>query len=267
LLAHVALLAFTATAVFPFVWILMNSFKTRVQVFAIPPLWIFEPTLENYANLLLSGDFPLHVFNSVIITSASVLLALALGVPAAYVFSRYSRLRFKEGLYFFIFTIRMGPAIAFAIPFYLIFADLKLLDTHLALILLYQTFNLPFTIWMMRGFFQEVPVDIDEAALIDGCSRLKAFLSVVLPLVRSGLFATAIMSVIFTWNEFFMASVITRSAARTIPVDMPAFIGLTRIHWESMCAAASITAIPVLIFALIVRKQLVRGLTLGSVKG
>ena len=266
LFTHITLLIFTVIALFPFIWILTNSFKTRVQVFAIPPLWIFTPTLTNYSDILLNSDFPHHISNSVIVTSASISLALFLGVPAGYVFSRY-KIRFKESMYFFIFTTRMGPPIAFAIPFYLIFNALKLLDTHIALIILYQTFNLPFTIWMMRGFFQEVPPEIDEAALIDGCSRLKAFFYVVLPLVKSGLFATAILSVIFSWNEFFLASIITRSVARTVPVDLPAFIGLTRIHWEKMCAAASITAIPVLFFAFIVRKQLVRGLTLGSVKG
>jgi len=266
LFTHVILIIFTVIALFPFVWIITNSFKTRVQVFAIPPVWIFEPTFTNYADLLLEGDFPSHILNSCIITLTSVSLALFLGVPAAYIFDRY-RIKSKESMYFFIFTIRMGPAIAFAIPLYLICNTLGILDTHIALVLIYQTFNLPFVIWMMRGFFQEVPSEIDEAALIDGCSRMKAFFYVVLPLVKTGIFASAILSVIFSWNEFFLASVITRSVARTIPVDMPAFIGLTRIHWEKMCAAGSIAAIPVLFFALIVRKQLIRGLTLGSIKG
>ena len=158
----------------------------------------------------------------------------------------------------------MAPAFGFIVPFYLIFRDLKLLDTHFALILLYLLPNLPFTIWMIRGFIQDLPKEIEESAMIDGCSRINALQKIVFPLIRPGIVATAILAFIFSWNEFLFAFIITRTAARTIPVAIASYVGYMGIEWTKMCASATISSIPIVVFFLLVQKYIIKGLTLGA---
>jgi len=247
----------------PFAWITLTSFKTRVETFAFTLL--FTPTLRNYINVL-SSPFINYAVNSLVISTSSVLIALILGMPAAYLLSRY-KFKYRETLYFFILTIRMGPAAAFAVPFYLLYSQFNMLDTHIGVILIYQTFNLPFVIWMLKSFIDEVPVELDEAAKVDGCSVFRILWNILLPLLKPAIFATSILSFIFSWNEFFMTMVLTSKNAKTITVNMPSYIGFTRIRWEEMCAASTLAILPIIVFAILTRKYLVRGLTLGAVKG
>lgn len=251
---------------FPFFWVVLSSFKTRVDVFAIPPKWLFSPTLANYAEVLRDSDYISYFFNSMIITFFSVLVALTLGTCAAYAFSRY-KFRAKDQLKFFVITTRMAPPIGFVLSFFLILKNLGILDTRIGLIIVYLSLNMAFVIWMMKGFFDEVPSDLDDSAMLDGYTRLGAFVKVVLPLCKPGLVATAIFSFIITWNEFLYAFILTRNAARTLPTLIPNYIGVVELKWEIMCAAATLTVLPVLIFAMLIQKHLVRGLTMGAVKG
>lgn len=249
--------------IFPIFWTVLSSFKTPRQAeIAATPIFIFKPTLNNYQEVL-RGEFPRYFLNSLIIATSNVLLCAALGVPAGYALARY---KFKGGdnLAFWILSIRMAPAFGFIVPFYLIFRDLRLLDSHLSLILLYLLPNLPFTIWMIRGFVKDLPKEIEESAMIDGCSRMNALQKIVLPLIRPGIIATAILAFIFSWNEFLFAFIMTRTAARTIPVAIAAYVGYMGIEWTKMCASATISSIPVVIFFLLVQKYIIKGLTLGA---
>lgn len=252
--------------IFPIFWAFLSSFKTPKQAeIAATPIFIFTPTFANY-QAVLRGEFPRYFLNSLAIAVSNVLLCLALGIPAGYALSRYRFKRSKD-LTFWILSIRMAPAFGFIVPFFLIFRDLRLLDSHLALIILYLLPNLPFAVWMIRGFVQDLPAELEEAAQVDGCSRFRALWNVVLPLIRPGIAATAILCFIFSWNEFLFAFITTRTAARTIPVAIAAYVGYMGIEWTKMCASAAISSAPIVVFFLLVQKHIIRGLTLGAVKG
>lgn len=250
---------------FPILWIVLTSFKTRFQTFAIPPVWLFIPTFQNYYKILFQSSFIYNLLNSVIICTVTVMISILIGTPAAYTLANYN-FRRKEDLTFWILSTRMAPPIAVAIPFYLIAVKLGVIDTRLILIVVYMTFNLSFVIWMMKGFFEDLPRELDEAAMVDGCSRLQAFIRISLPLASPGLMATAIFSFIFSWNEFLFALVLTRTNARTVPIAVAGFIGWMGIRWEEMSVAAVMALIPAIVFALAIRKYLARGLTFGSLR-
>ena len=262
---------------FPIYFLISSSIKSPFDAYSYPPKWFFKPTLSNYEAVLAgrggglmlgSGAvFGKCMVNSVVVTLSTTFLALLVGTPAGYGLSRFI-FRGKEILGGWILSTRMMPAVSVIIPFFLIMRTLGLFDTYLALIIVYVVFNLPLTIWMMRSYFNEIPKDLDEAAMVDGCSRLGAFLRVALPLSAPGLAATAILSFILTWNEFFLAMLLTGREAKTLPVMVTGFIQQTRgIVWGEMSAASTIILIPVIVFTLIVQKHLVRGLTFGAVKG
>jgi len=235
-----------------------------MQALTIPPQWIFFPTLENYRAVLF-GEFPRYLINSFIISAVTICVTIIMATLSGYAFARYE-IPYKENMFFFALTTRMGPPIAFALPYYLLYNRLNLLDTYLGMILIYMVYNLAFCIWMIRGFFKDIPKELDEIAMIDGCSQIGAFARVSLPIALPGIVTTAILSFIFTWNEFFYAMILTRKATQTYTVQMPAFIGFMRIRWEEMCAAASLALIPVVILAVIGRKRLIRGMTFGAIK-
>jgi len=250
---------------FPVYWIVTMSLKTRIQAISIPPVWFFKPMLSNYVKVITESAFPRNFLNSLIISLATVLLSVLLGTPAAYALSRY-HFRRKGDLLFWILSTRFAPPIAVIIPFFLLFRDLKMLDSHLTLIIVYLTFNLSFIIWLMRGFFIEVPQELEEAALVDGTTDLGAFVRIAFPLAAPGIVASTILSFLFSWNEFFFALILTRKFAQTLPVAISGYIGFMGIEWENMSAAAVMASIPILILAMIVQKYLVRGLTLGAIK-
>jgi len=250
---------------FPVFWVVATSLKTRVQAIAMPPVWFFKPMFRNYFKVLFQSAFPKYFLNSLIISLSAIFLSVLVGTPAAYALSRFE-FRRKKDLLFWILSTRMAPPIAVILPFYIMFRATHMLDTHLSLIIVYLTFNLSLVIWLMRGFFNELPQELEEAALIDGASELGVFLKIALPLVSPGLVATTILGFLFSWNEFFFALILTRKVAQTVPVSIAGFIGFMGIRWEEMTAAAVISSLPTLVLAIIVHRYLVRGLTLGAVK-
>jgi multiple sugar transport system permease protein len=257
-------------ALAPVYWMLTISFKTEGEQFASPPPWfVFTPTLEHYYDAFVTRAFGQYLLTSAIVAITSTALALVIGTLAAYALARFELpLKLNRRLSLWILSTRMFPAIVTAVPLFLMMRDLRLLNTKLALIVVYTGFNLPFVVWMMRGFFAEVPRDLEEAALVDGDSRLGALVRVVLPLVTPGLAATAVFCLIVCWNEFLFALVLTQTdAAMTLPVGIAGRVTQYEIKWGVMSAAGVVAMVPILIFALAMQRYLVRGLSLGAVKG
>ena len=250
---------------FPILWTVLTAIKPVDLIPKIPPVWIFEPTLDHFRTLFLEKEVMRSFTNSLVVATSSTLLALLVGVPAAYAFARFE-FRGKESLAFYFLSSRMTPPIAMIVPFFLISRDLGLLDTRLVLILAYTAFNFAFVVWLLRGFFAEIPYEIDEAALVDGCSRFGAFLRVVLPLAVPGIASAGIICFIFSWNEFLFALVLTSMNAKTLPVAAAGFVTDRLVLWGNLCAMAVVIFVPVMIFAILTRKQLIRGMTLGAVK-
>jgi multiple sugar transport system permease protein len=263
-------IATLVVALAPVYWMITISFKREVDQFAVPPKWFaFSPTIEHYADAFLARSFGQYLFNSLLVAASSTLCALILGTLAAYALARlHLPYRLDRKLALWIISTRMFPAIVTAVPLFLIMRNLRLVNTRLSLVIVYTAFNLPFVVWMMRGFFAEVPRDLEEAAMVDGDSRLGAFWRVSLPLVVPGLAATAVFCLIVSWNEFLFALVLTQTDdAMTLPVGIAGRVTQYGIKWGAMSAAAVVAIIPIMAFALSVQKYLVRGLSLGAVKG
>lgn len=263
-LIFILILLFLVFNVAPILWIVAGSFKTHYQNIAIPPALVFTPTLENYKAIL--QGLPHYFLNSFVIALASVSLSLILGVPAAYALNRL-KIKGKENIKMWILSIRMGPPFAFMVPFYLIMQQLRLLDTQISLILVYTTFNLTFLIWLLEGFIGEIPLALEESALIDGCSRLDVLRRITLPLVAPGIIATATLCFISSWNEYIFALILTREAAMTVPLAIATRVSFMNICWEEMCAYSTLATLPTMGLCLLFRKYLVRGLTFGAIKG
>jgi multiple sugar transport system permease protein len=247
---------------FPFLWLLQMSFRPNDDIFGYE--LAFTPTLEHYGSLW-TGHFPGSFWNSVVASTSSTLLALLLGVPAAYSLSR-ARFRAKRQIALWVLASRMAPPIAFTIPFFLAYRYLGLLDTVTGLTIIYLTFNLALVIWMMQTFFDSVPRALEEAAWIDGCSVWGAFLKISLPLAAPGLAATAVLCFILSWNDFFFALILTRTQAQTAPVAIVSFIQYEGWEWGKIAAGGVLVMLPVVIFTMLVRTYLVRGLTAGGLK-
>jgi multiple sugar transport system permease protein len=203
--------------------------------------------------------------NSLIVSSTTVLIGLLIGFPAAYTLARI-RFRAREQVNFFVLSMRMAPAFAFLVPYYLTFRFLHLLDSYLALILINLTFTLPFAIWMLQSVITEMPVELEEAAMVDGCTQASVMWRIVAPLMAPSIAATAILSFVFCWNEFFFAYVLSGTNTRTMPVMLTSLIGLMGVDWVKMSAASTISIMPTIILALLAQRFLVRGLTMGAVK-
>jgi len=271
-IAAALLLAWT---VFPFLWILLTSLKSPGDIISVPPTFIFTPTLDNYSALVIGEqrgqysstrpDFPSFFLNSIIICSGAVLLSLAAGIPSAYALARFD-FPLKGALAFTFMSFRFVPFIAFVIPLYLVYQQLGLYNTYSGLILAYQLITLPFTIWMLRSFFQEIPLEIQEAAKIDGCTWFGVLTRVILPLSLPGLAVTIILGFIFCWNAFNYPLML--AGRQTFPVTVGAiqFISYEQVLWGQMAAATLISALPQLILSLMVQKYIVRGLTMGAVR-
>lgn len=254
-----------ATVLFPFLWLLHMSIKPDRDIFSFPPTLAFTPTLEHYVALWAT-DFRHSFVNSALTSTTTTLLALLIGVPAAYALSR-ARFKREGAVAFWILASRMAPPIAFTIPFFLIYRYVGLLDSTTGLVLVYLTFSLSLVIWTMRAFFDGVPRSLEEAAWTDGASIWQAFLRVVLPLSAPGLAATAIFSFLFAWNDFFFALILTRRRAMTAPVAVVNFMNYEGWEWGKIAAGGTMVMLPVVLFSLIVRNYLVRGLTAGAIKG
>lgn len=265
-LAWAVLLASVVIALTPYLWMVLASFKTRVDLFASVPKWIFAPTLANYPAVFIDKAYWPLAINSLIISISSTLLCILIGAPAAYVFARMS-FPGKEDLFFFFLTTRMAPPISIAVPLFLFFSALGLIDTIYAVVIAHTSFNLSLVVWMMRGFFADIPREIDEAAVMDGRSRLGAFVFIVMPLAAPGLAATAVLCFILSWNEFLYAFILVAFEGRPLTVGIPGLVTPHGTLWGQVAAVAIVATLPIVVFTFIVQRQLVRGLTFGAVKG
>ena len=266
MLTYLAVLIAVVLSIFPIFYLLITSFKPPDLTFAIPPVWIFKPTLQNYYDVFAGGTFAKYFLNSLVIALSTTAIALTLGSFAGYGFARF-RFRGNTGLRLGSLLPQMLPPITIIVPLYVLFNSMELIDSRWALIISYLTFSIPLSIWMMTGFFADVPRELEESAMIDGCTRLGAFFRVSLPIAAPGLAATAILSFIYCWNEFLYAVILTGRDARTLPVTITSFMTNKAILWGRIAASGSLILVPVLIFALLAQRYLVRGLSRGAVKG
>ncbi|MEM9972666.1 MAG: carbohydrate ABC transporter permease [Pseudomonadota bacterium] len=281
----------------PLLWIIATGFKSPADAISYPPKVVFDPTLEGYVNLFTTRTRQTDEFlaanppetwyeeivrqydmvivgpsrygerflNSIIIGFGSTFLSVFLGTLAAYAFSRF-KIPLKDDLLFFVLSTRMMPPIAVAIPIFLMFRSLGLSDTHAGMILLYTAVNLSLAVWLLKGFMDEIPREYEEAALIDGYTRFQAFYKVVLPQATTGIVATAIFCLIFAWNEYAFAVLLTSGNAQTAPPFIPTIIGVGGQDWPAVAAGATIFLLPVLVFTVLLRKHLLRGITFGAVR-
>jgi multiple sugar transport system permease protein len=255
-------------ALIPIVWMVETSFKSNAEITQAGTLYPHHWTTQNYRGLFSGRSFGSYLINSVVVTSISVVIALTLGSLAAYSLARFRLVGGAErGVGVGLLTARILPPIVIIVPAYLLMVRLHMLDTWTGLIIVYSAFNVSLVVWMMESFFREIPIDLEEAAMVDGDSRLTAFRRVILPLAAPGLVATAIFATIVTYNEFLFALVLTDTPnAETMPVGAATLIGRINVDWGAMAAAGVIGALPIVVFAIIVQRHLVRGLTLGAVK-
>jgi multiple sugar transport system permease protein len=257
----------------PVAWIVMMSFKSKIDVISVPPKFIFTPTLDIYLALfgvgkvgLLTGSTFLSFFkNSMILALGSVLLSMVLGMPAAYAFARL-RFKAKEPLAFTYLSFRFVPEITIILPLYVLYQQLNLYNTYTGLILVYQLISLPFIIWMMRSYFEEIPVAIEQAARTDGYSWVRTFFRMVLPLAAPGVAASLVLAFIFCWNNFIFGLMLGGTNTQPVTVGLLSFMGTNEVQWGLMAAATVIAIVPEMILALSVQRYMVRGLTLGAVK-
>jgi multiple sugar transport system permease protein len=282
----------------PLLWVFITSFKTPEDAIAYPPKVFFSPSLEGYVNLftirtrqtpefiatlppsttwydrlvrsrgmVIAGPSKVgeRFANSLIIGFGSTFLAVFLGTLAAYAFSRF-KVPLADDLLFFILSTRMFPPIAVAIPIYLMYRWLGLMDSHIGMILLYTAVNVSLAVWLLKGFIDEIPREYEEAAMIDGYSRLHAFCKVVLPQAATGIAATAVFCLIFSWNEYAFAVLLTSGEAQTMPPFIPFIIGEGGQDWPAVAAATTLFLMPILVFTILLRKQLLRGITFGAVR-
>ena len=292
------MIAYALITIAPIVWIMITGFKSGPDSISYPPKVIFSPSLEGYVNLFTTrtrvtpeqlaalpapetladrvarerdmiivgpSKFGERFMNSVIIGFGSTFLSIVLGTLAAYGFSRF-KVPFKDDLLFFILSTRMMPPIAVAIPIFLMYRQLGLSDTHLGMILLYTAVNISLAVWLLKGFIDEIPREYEEAALIDGYTRFQAFVKVVLPQAATGIASTAIFCLIFAWNEYAFAVLLTSGNAQTAPPFIPTIIGIGGLDWPAVAAGATIFLMPVMIFTIMLRKHLLRGITFGAVR-
>lgn len=249
---------------FPFLWMVRVSFLNKVSIY--DPLNLAAPmTLDNYRSIIESG-IGKYFANSFIVAIFSTLISLVLGCFAAYGFARYNWAK-REDRAFWVLSQKFLPAMAVVIPYFTMAAAFKLLDTQILLVICYTTFNIPFTIWMMRGFIEDLPKELEEAAFVDGCSRMQSIRHIVFPLILPGLVATSIFCIINSWNEFVFANFLTTINAKTVPTSVMMYLSVSGVKWGEMAATGVLAVLPVMIFAISVQKHMVRGLTFGSVKG
>ncbi len=247
----------------PFLWMLLNSFKTPLQIAKMPPDLIFTPTLANYQNVFTGQKFGNYLLNSIIIGGGSTLFGLLLGLPAAYGIARYK----QYGIATAILIARIVPGITFLIPLFILFRQLQMIDTYQSLILAHMLVGLPFIVWVMVPFFESIPQELEEAARVDGASILQAFISIILPISGPGIVTGAILAFVFSWNNFMFSVQLATSNTKTVPVAIYNFIGYAQIDWGGLMAAAVTITLPVLILALVTQRYVIRGLTAGAVKG
>jgi len=262
---YAAAIALTIFFVFPVYWLFIISFKTPEEIFAFPPVW-YPKSIQfaNYNALFQGGDAE-TVWNSLILAGVSTIIAMVLGTMCA-----YSLVRFKTGgenLAVWIISQRMMPPIAIVFPIFLLYVFFGWVDSYQGLIILYTAFSLPYVIWMMRGYIEDLPLELEESALVDGCTRWEVLWKVVFPMVRSGLFATAVFTFVFAWNDFLFALVLTRTEVITYTVQVTHYFGGQSNFWAKIAAMSVLGTIPVFFAVATLQRYLVRGISMGAVKG
>lgn len=265
---YACIVAIMVVVAFPLYWLVNTSFKYDVDSSTNPPQFLPKrPTIENYSRVFSSEELIRFVFNSLSVAVLTVMSSMIIGSMAAYAISKtYLSYAIRNFLLIFVLIIRIFPPITTLIPYYLILSQLKLLDTHLALVITYTSYCLPFVIWLMLGFFQDLPGDIEKAAIVDGCSYWQRFSRITFPLTLPGLAVTAIFAFIYAWNEFMFASMLTSRFAKTLPVVIATFISDKYLRWGEMSALGVIMVVPIIVFSSFGQRYLVRGLTFGAVK-
>ena len=256
----VGLLAFF---LFTLVWMVLSSFKNNVQVTAYPPLWVFTPTLQNYVDVFTKNPFLSYMVNSTVIALSAVGIGLLCGLPAAYSMARHR----QAVLGFLVLTVRILPGIAFLVPLFVIYRRLGLINTHIGIVFTHIIIVLPLIIWIMAGFFEDIPRDLEDAAMIDGCSRVGTFVRIVLPLSLPGVVAATILSFIASWNNFIFVLILGGKDTVTLPMAVYSFVSFEDVNWGGLTAAATVITVPILVLSLVVQRYLAGGLTMGAVKG
>lgn len=256
---------YAAVVLFPIFWMASMIAKPNEAMFARPTVWLFRPTLEHFRYVLEQG-FHWNLLTSLFLCLVSTAFVVIIGTPAAYAFARFE-MRLKDDLFLFILATRMAPPVCLVIPFYFIFARLGLLDTFFGLTPAYMTFNLSFYVWVLRSFCRDLPVELEEAAALEGWSRIQVFRRIVFPLLRSGIVATSVLCFIFAWNEILFAFMLGGKAVQTLPVSIPKLITSQGVRWGEMAVVGMTALLPVLAVVFVLQRHIVRGLTLGAVKG
>jgi multiple sugar transport system permease protein len=248
---------------FPIVWMVMSSLKNQANISAYPPLFFFEPYLGNYRQVFAATDFFKNAVNSLVITFGSLAISLMVGLPAAYGIARFKQTKIAMML----LVVRMFPFITFLIPWFRMFQSIGLTDTYVALIASHMVIILPLIVWITMGFFEDIPVSYDEAAMIDGCSQFGIFFKIALPLARPGIIAASVLSCIFSWNNLMFALVLGGQNTKTLPVSIQNFMSFEEVQWGQLCAVATLITLPIIVIVLFLQKYLVKGLTGGGLKG
>lgn len=250
---------------FPIAWLIIVSLKYEVDIFSIPPRWFFTPTVVHYQNVLADSSVGSFFVNSLIIATGTTLLALFVSILAAYGCTRFQSI-LSSGFIFSLFLLRTLPGVAVVVPIYLVASKLAMLDNYLTLILVHVCIVMPITVLMLQNFILEVPRELEEAAMIDGCSRFEAFTRVVLPLMAPGIVATSVLSFLMSWNEFLFSMTLSGNSTQTLPVGVTVYMADKTINWGEVAAMGVIMIIPVGLLTLMMQKYLIKGLTMGAVK-
>jgi multiple sugar transport system permease protein len=262
-LQRVLLVAVVLAFLFPFIWMILASLKTQQQIISNENILIFKPTFDNYVAVFEQYDFLKFIVNSFIIAVASTLLSLVLGLPAAYSIARYR----QNNLGLTILVARIVPGITFLIPWFILFSKLNLVDSYTSMILSHMLVGLPFIVWIMVSYFENIPIELEESARVDGCTIQEAFVRIVLPISGPGIITSSILSFVFSWNNFMFSLVLAGEKTKTLPIAVYSFLSYSEINWGGLMAAAVVITLPVLILALFAQKYIISGLTAGAVKG
>jgi multiple sugar transport system permease protein len=258
------LFVYSIFALFPLIWMLIISFKSDMDMYST--VFIFDPTIENYIKVLSEGNYVKSFFDNLIVSGGAVLVSLVVGVPAAYALARYN-FKGKEDVAFTILSFKFAPEILIILPLFMLYQKIGLYDTYLGLIWIYQFISLPLLIWVLRGYFEDIPVEVEKAAELDGYKWYHTFVKILLPLIKPGLVASALLAFIFCWNSFTFGLQLSGFKIQTITVSAMKYVTTDTIHYGQMAVASTIAIIPEIILALCISKHLVRGLSFGAVKG
>lgn len=262
-LFYIVVIFISLVVLFPFLWMLSSSFKTQTDIISWPPKLIFTPTLQNYVRVFGEQDFLKYFINSTVVGGLAVGLSLILGLPAAYSISRFT----QRKLALFILLARLMPGISFLMPWYIIASRLNLMDTYVALVLSHMLIALPIVVWIMSAYFNSIPVELEESAMVDGATRQYAFWAIILPMSGPGIITAVTLSFIFSWNNFMFSQVLSMEKTKTLPIAVYNFVSYAEVDWGGVMAAAVAIMAPAIILTMIFQKFVVKGLTMGAVKG